>query len=853
MKIRQAFSSLHVRVALVILLAVAPSFVAMLVTAAEWRRHETTDARADALRLARCAAGIHERLVGRSEQILVAASRGGHVASAGSAIPSVFAAFSDLRPAVGLMGPDEKVEWLTPVESRQGSSAADPAVLRRARESGEFAVGDYAFDRLTGHGSITVAHSPGRSGHVVFAVFDAGWLNELAREAGFPEGTTVSILDERGATVVPDPSLRQAGWRADVSLATAIAGGQPKTLDGAVRDGVARFFAVTPLRTGSRQFYVAVGIPQSAATAGVETATTSVVTGLGLALLLALVVAPIGIRWSVAGPLKSLSEAAGRVSRGELGTRTALSDAPAELAQLAGAFDDMAANLEKRDREVAMQTTLLTALERRFRALTENAADGIVLMDRQGLIRYASPSTTRILGYTVKELVGRSVFEPTHEEDLSSQLAGFNDLLRVPGSVTSARLRLQHKDGSWRWLESVATNLLEDPAVRAVVVNYRDITSRLEAEERLRQAHDELERRVETRTAELVKANDALQTQIAERAVIERHLLQLWHAFEQTTDCMFVTNDRGVIEYVNPAFERVTGYSMKEAVGSNPKMVHSGQHDKPFYERLWRTILSGSVFRSVFVNRSKDGRIYYEDRTITPVRDEDGKVTHFVSTGRDITKTRRSEQALRRMNARLEEEATRIAGVLHDEAGQFLTSAHITLSEVARDLPQEARERLQDVRRNLDEVEEQLRRLAHEVRPRVLDDLGLVEALEFLAEGVAKRTGLDISVETSVDARCCPLAETAIYRLVQEGLTNISRHAHANHVSIALALDAQTVVCTVQDDGVGFDVPAVAARRDRGLGLQGIQDRLEAVNGLLEVTSAPGEGTTLRATIPLEN
>ena len=373
------------------------------------------------------------------------------------------------------------------------------------------------------------------------------------------------------------------------------------------------------------------------------------------------------------------------------------------------------------------------------------------------------------------------------------------------------------------------------------------------AEEQLRRSHDDLDRRVTMRTAELVEANAALRAEVDHRVRAEDTLRKLSRAIEQTSDCVSMTDHRGVIEYVNPAFERLTGFTREEAIGATPSLIKSDQHDRRFYERLWTTILSGEVFHAVFTNRSKDGRVYYQDTTITPLRGSEGTITDFVSTGRDITKSTRTAEALRRLNDRLEQEAGRIASALHDEAGQFLTAAHITLADVAHGLPPSARDRLQDVRRNLDDVEQQLRRLAHELRPRILEDMGLADALKFLADGVARRTGVSISVEASLQTRCKPLVETAMYRLVQEGLTNMSKHAGATRARILLAQDDGNVWCSIADDGVGFDLAAVQARRDEfGLGLLGIQDRLEAVDGTLEIISAPGMGTELRAIIPLE-
>ncbi len=269
---------------------------------------------------------------------------------------------------------------------------------------------------------------------------------------------------------------------------------------------------------------------------------------------------------------------------------------------------------------------------------------------------------------------------------------------------------------------------------------------------------------------------------------------------------------------------------------------------------MWQNLLNGDVTRAVLVNRRKDGRLYDEMQTISPIRDPDGKITHFVSTGRDITSHRRQDEAMRRLTEQLEQEASRIAGALHDEVGQFLTVAHTTLARVALGLPPQSRAALQEVRENLDRVEEQLRRLSHELRPRILDDLGLTAAVRFVAEGVSKRSGLSVDVQSPIEGRFPSLIETAVYRLVQEGLTNATRHARATHASVVLTAGAGAVRCVVRDNGAGFDVEEVLSRRGSpSLGLVGLQDRITAVGGVLKIHSTPGDGTELVATIPFES
>jgi len=144
-------------------------------------------------------------------------------------------------------------------------------------------------------------------------------------------------------------------------------------------------------------------------------------------------------------------------------------------------------------------------------------------------------------------------------------------------------------------------------------------------------------------------------------------------------------------------------------------------------------------------------------------------------------------------------------------------------------------------------MEAQLRRLSHELRPTILDDLGLLPALQLLAQRVAERTGLCIRVHRALAGRLAPAIETALYRIMQEGLTNITKHAAATHVDLQLWQDGGRVHGLLRDDGVGFAVEQVVSQTGpRGLGLLGIQERLEALGGTLQITSAPGQGTAVR-------
>jgi diguanylate cyclase (GGDEF)-like protein/PAS domain S-box-containing protein len=132
----------------------------------------------------------------------------------------------------------------------------------------------------------------------------------------------------------------------------------------------------------------------------------------------------------------------------------------------------------------------------------------------------------------------------------------------------------------------------------------------------------------------------------AVRAAARELVARLSSVVEQTNDMVFITDPRGLIEYVNPSFERVTGYTSADVVGRPPSVLRSGAHDRSYYERLWSTILRGDVFQDVLTNRTKSGTRYYEQKTITPLKDEHGHIAHFVSTGKDITEQMVAQERL---------------------------------------------------------------------------------------------------------------------------------------------------------------------------------------------------------------
>ena len=151
----------------------------------------------------------------------------------------------------------------------------------------------------------------------------------------------------------------------------------------------------------------------------------------------------------------------------------------------------------------------------------------------------------------------------------------------------------------------------------------------------------------------LRRIQTSLEQEIVERKRAQEDLWKLYRAVEASASSIVITDADGTIEFVNPAFCQITGYTREEASGRNPRVLQSGQHPADFYEELWRTITSGSTWRGEFINKRKDGSLYWESASITPVKDVNGRLTHYVAVKEDITRQKEAEDKLKRLNAEL--------------------------------------------------------------------------------------------------------------------------------------------------------------------------------------------------------
>ncbi len=316
--------------------------------------------------------------------------------------------------------------------------------------------------------------------------------------------------------------------------------------------------------------------------------------------------------------------------------------------------------------------------------------------------------------------------------------------------------------------------------------------------------------------------------------------------FENAHDIVFTTDLEGRITSINRAGERLSGYSRSEVQTLSISAL------VPTEDGLVEAALAGERRREAELI-ARNGRHYLLEISTRPIL-EGGRCVGMQGIARDITDRRHAETVLRHLNSHLEDKAKRIAHALHDEAGQLLATVYLRVAEIAGELPPLGRRRMEELRTLLDQVDDQLRRLAYELRPTILDDLGLLPACQFLAEGVSRRSRVRIVVKGSTGGRLPADIETALYRVAQEALANVSKHGRARTAVVEFERSSNRLRGTIRDDGIGFDVDGILSRvGPQGLGLRGMRERIVGLGGQFAVRSAAGRGTSVEFDVPLES
>jgi two-component system sensor histidine kinase UhpB len=468
--------------------------------------------------------------------------------------------------------------------------------------------------------------------------------------------------------------------------------------------------------------------------------------------------------------------------------------------------------------------------ELRFRSLVEYTSDIITVVDEDSVVRYGSPSVESVLGYLPEELVGRRAAELVHPDDRARVLEAHRRALRDPLTAQGAvEFRFQHKDGSWRFLEALGSAMQYRSGGPQAVLTLRDVTGRRRAEARLRDGEERL--RLALDAGKLgIWDWDIPNNQVTwSERVYQLHGLTRDAFGGRAEDFLRVVHpddvDR-VGEAIRRALEQRADY------GIEFRVVHPDTG-----EIRWVTT---------------NGQVLFDDRGM-PVR--------MLGATLDSTERRQAEEALRASHQQLrqlarrldevrEVELTRVSREIHDELGHALTALRLDLGWMVPNLRRNrepVRRKAADMLTMVDDTIDAVRKIAARLRPPVLDDLGLAAALESLLERFGRQTEIEVELQAGADD-LPSLARRALYRIVQEALTNAARHSLARHAKVTLECRPELVTLEISDDGVG--IPAGATDNPTSLGLVGMRERATALGADFRVASSPGRGTTIRVTMP---
>jgi len=387
---------------------------------------------------------------------------------------------------------------------------------------------------------------------------------------------------------------------------------------------------------------------------------------------------------------------------------------------------------------------------------------------------------------------------------------------------------------------------------------------RRQAETALQKANEDLERKVAERTQELATVNQTLVTEITERVHTEQALRlsqgRLAGILDIAEDAIIVAEHDRSITLFNQGAVKLFGYDPNEVLGSRIDLLlpERCRIDHPSFIDVFAhdpASARGTAQRCEVFGLKKDGSEFPAEASISKLTV--GERTTFTVIVRDITDRLRTERQLQSLTTELmtaqEEERRRIARELHDDINQRLALLTIEMGNMLSDastMSSPAKERIQSINQRLMRISDDVRRIAYQFHPSILDDLGLMAALKQMADDWSEKTGIKTVLVQEEPADPLPRdVASCLYRVAQESLTNIMKHARAARVEIELTSDDQEITLSIYDTGVGFDLNDILARHP-GLGLVNIRERVRAVRGRLDIQSEQGRGTHIIVHIP---
>lgn len=438
----------------------------------------------------------------------------------------------------------------------------------------------------------------------------------------------------------------------------------------------------------------------------------------------------------------------------------------------------------------------------------------VAFTDAKGMIKYVNEKFCEVSKYSADELIGkdhRIINSGFHSKEF------FRELWETisSGHVWHGEIKNRAKDGNEYWVDTTIVPFLNEEGQP-----YQYLAIRTEVTEYKRVA-EELSKSMQ----ELVDFKFALD----ESSIVA------------------ITDEKGMIKYVNDKFCDISGYAREELMGGDHRIVNSGYHSNEFFKEMWKTIGSGDVWQGEMRNRAKDGIIYWVDTTIVPFLKENGKPYQYLAIRYEITERKRVEEELQKMMTRIidvqEDERKRLSRNLHDGIGQNLYSHLITLHRLKAEMDHPLIDQMLD---EAQELIEEVRDISWELRPSVLDDLGLIPAIRSFLNRYSEHYKIDVLFDCVLSGRLKYNTETTIYRVIQESLTNIRKYAEVDEAAVTIREIDDMVRVMVEDLGKGF----VAGNQSRGVGLFSMEERARSVGGTLHIQTELGKGTKIILEVP---
>lgn len=485
----------------------------------------------------------------------------------------------------------------------------------------------------------------------------------------------------------------------------------------------------------------------------------------------------------------------------------------------------------------------LRASEERFRNLVQDLHVGVVLLGPDAETKFANRAALATFGLTEEEALEKATSQ-------FNMLAIQEDGIEIPLSLRpgpraiSTKQPVRNQVVGWRRTDSnevfwtlvdAVPHLTPDGKVGSVILSISNITERKQAEEALRASEERF-----------------------------RTLVRDMHIG------VVLTGPDEKIQFVNQAAQKMFEIPMEEARGKTTAELdlisfHEDGTEVPYPLRpAQRVIRTGQTIKDEVIGwrRARSGKVIWTLGNVVPLWSQEGTVAGIIAVFTDITERQRTEAALHQLSTRLlqlqDEERRRLGRELHDSLAQSVLAVNLNLAQAAQStehFSEKTRDALSEARRRLQEMSQEIRTLSYLLHPPLLDELGLVSAIQEYAEGFSQRSGIHVQLDLPKGfGRLSQETETALFRIVQESLSNIQRHSGSGAARISVSPEAGCLRLEVSDQGRGIGQGSVdrtsGSRARLGVGILGMRERMTQLGGKLEIDSSPS-GTTVRATIPV--